>query len=361
MERKCLKNSSTWKTHTNSLCVVSEQRNWTKPALMQKKSAYTHVVVVLAWKLSSFQQLPTEKTGILLKNAKKCIQKWGAHPRRTFAFLLQPQHSGSTFPLEPTQLPLPLPLQLSPCPALGMQELPQACRICQDVPWPWRICQDLPWACRSCPGHGGSAHCFLPGQQSPVPLGRGSGLVPVPDSGSHGKEKQPGTGGAQGTEGQPSPAPALNAVVEKAKAEFQPQTLPSAHSGQGSWAAISSTPTDPVPVDLGFLQSRDVLLSNPQHMNCPEGVGFCQHSFHTSATSPLNFRTLDIVAWCQSQALPHHKQLYFGNFSTMCFKPRESDNNKWKVVSRKSCFIQILSQSVARSCYNSPENREYLG
>lgn len=34
---------------------------------MQKKPAYTHIVVVLAWKLSSFQQLPTEKPGIWLK------------------------------------------------------------------------------------------------------------------------------------------------------------------------------------------------------------------------------------------------------------------------------------------------------
>lgn len=34
---------------------------------MQKKPAYTHIVVVLAWKLSSFQQLPREKPGIWLK------------------------------------------------------------------------------------------------------------------------------------------------------------------------------------------------------------------------------------------------------------------------------------------------------
>lgn len=34
---------------------------------MQKKPAYTHIVVVLAWKRSSFQQLPREKPGIWLK------------------------------------------------------------------------------------------------------------------------------------------------------------------------------------------------------------------------------------------------------------------------------------------------------
>lgn len=94
---------------------------------MQKKAAHTHNVVVLAWKLSSFQQLPTEKAGIWLE-LQRTHPKWGAHPKPSLPFLLQPQRSASTLSLKPSQLPLP------PAPAA------QPRRLCQGCPFP-----PLPW------------------------------------------------------------------------------------------------------------------------------------------------------------------------------------------------------------------------
>lgn len=64
MERKCLKNYSTWKTHKNCPCVVLEQSNElnkTCPDAEAEKTSVIHItVVLLAWEtkanLSSYQQ-----------------------------------------------------------------------------------------------------------------------------------------------------------------------------------------------------------------------------------------------------------------------------------------------------------------
>lgn len=144
MERKCLKNSSTWKMHTNSLCEQRNRLNKTCPDA--EKSADTQIVVVLAWKLSSFQQLPREKAGICLK-----LQR--THPKT--------RSTPQAIPSLPSQHSPPSPVPPS-CSSRG---------LCQGSPFPPPAPGVPRWSnpggaeeLRGCPGHAEPAGCFLTAQ-----------------------------------------------------------------------------------------------------------------------------------------------------------------------------------------------------
>lgn len=207
MERKCLKNPSTWKTHTNSLCVVSEKRNRLNKTCpdAEKISIYTYCSS-LGMETQLLSAATNRKCRNLTKIAKNTSKNEEHTPTHPFPFFCSPNTS-STFPLKPTQLPLSVAAAAQPrgCARAALPSLPWAVPKGREVSprareghstlWGWTE-QD-----RSCSGHTESARCFLTVQQIPVFTGKGFRLPRCScclslTQGLREKEKQLGTPGA---------------------------------------------------------------------------------------------------------------------------------------------------------------------
>lgn len=96
---------------------------------MQRKTAYTHIVVVLAWKLSSFQQLPTENKGTRLK-----LQRTHPKMRSTLQAIPSLPSAALTF-----REHLPTKAHPSPSPTCSCSSAQEALWSQPFPPLPWGI------------------------------------------------------------------------------------------------------------------------------------------------------------------------------------------------------------------------------
>lgn len=192
MERKCLKNSSTWKTHTNSLCVVSEQRNRLNKTCpdAEKISTYTYC---------SSPGMETQLTSAATNRNSRNLTKIGKNTSKNEEHT--PNHPFPSFrsPTLGEHLKLPkatqllsqlLLLQLSPevvpgqpLPSRGCSQgqgrVPKGREEFPSPQIPGRATAAAPHWGRAGQGEVAGAEparCFLTMQQIPLSRGKGSGF-----------------------------------------------------------------------------------------------------------------------------------------------------------------------------------------